>query len=71
MLLSQEQNSVSYSQYVAQMDVCMGGRAAEELIFGKENITSGAMNDLRVSNYSSCHLVLAVYDFYIFHSTNY
>jgi ATP-dependent metalloprotease len=29
------------------MDVCMGGRAAEELMFGSENVTSGASNDIQ------------------------
>lgn len=33
-------------EYLAQIDVCMGGRVAEEMIFGKENITSGAHNDI-------------------------
>jgi len=33
-------------QFVAQMDVAMGGRAAEELIFSKEKITGGASHDL-------------------------
>ena len=33
-------------QYKARMDVAMGGRAAEELVFGKEKITGGASSDL-------------------------
>ena len=30
---------------MAQMDICMGGRVAEEIIFGMENITTGASSD--------------------------
>merc|ERR1711957_1023273 len=36
----------SFKQMIAFMDVAMAGRVAEELIFGKENITSGASSDI-------------------------
>ncbi|XP_072755645.1 ATP-dependent zinc metalloprotease YME1L isoform X1 [Anoplolepis gracilipes] len=37
---------VTKSQLLARMDSMMGGRAAEELIFGPEKVTTGASSDL-------------------------
>lgn len=42
-----ESYHVTKKQLLAMMDTMMGGRAAEELIFGTEKITSGASNDLK------------------------
>ncbi len=39
--------SMKYKEYTSQLAVAMGGRVAEELTFGKENITSGASGDIQ------------------------
>ncbi len=38
--------SRNYQQYVADIDMCMGGRAAEELVFGADHVSSGISSDL-------------------------
>jgi ATP-dependent metalloprotease len=38
--------SRNYQQYIADIDMCMGGRAAEELVFGSEHVSSGISNDI-------------------------
>ncbi|XP_041459771.1 ATP-dependent zinc metalloprotease YME1L1-like [Lytechinus variegatus] len=45
LLPDNDQWSETKSQLLAQMDVCMGGRVAEELIFGPDHITTGASSD--------------------------
>ncbi|PVU96996.1 hypothetical protein BB561_000827 [Smittium simulii] len=41
-----DRNSYTRQEYYAMLDVCMGGYAAENLIYGHENVTSGSSNDL-------------------------
>ncbi|KAJ1662443.1 hypothetical protein EV178_005875 [Coemansia sp. RSA 1646] len=41
-----DRESVSKSEYIAEIDVCMGGRAAEELVYGVDKVTSGCSSDL-------------------------
>ncbi|KAK1879714.1 ATP-dependent zinc metalloprotease YME1L1 [Dissostichus eleginoides] len=45
MLPENDRWSETRSQLLAQMDVSMGGRVAEEIIFGNEYITTGASSD--------------------------
>ncbi|ESQ43190.1 hypothetical protein EUTSA_v10012717mg [Eutrema salsugineum] len=45
-LPSNDETSISKRQLLARLDVCMGGRVAEELIFGLDHITTGASSDL-------------------------
>jgi len=39
--------SISYTWMISRLIIMMGGRVAEELKFGKENITSGASSDIQ------------------------
>lgn len=48
-LSNKDELHVTKSKLLAQMDSAMGGRAAEELIFGPEKVTAGAQSDFRAA----------------------
>lgn len=51
--------SITRAQLMAQLDVLMGGRAAEEIVFGEDNITSGAMADIEEATKIATNMVVS------------
>ncbi len=41
--------SMNYEQMTSRLAICMGGRVSEEIVFGKEKITSGAQSDIEAA----------------------
>ncbi|KAF3448873.1 hypothetical protein FNV43_RR09589 [Rhamnella rubrinervis] len=56
-LPSNDETSVSKKQLLARLDVCMGGRVAEELIFGQDQVTTGASSDLHTATEIAQYMV--------------
>ncbi|MFQ5627088.1 MAG: cell division protein FtsH, partial [Methyloligellaceae bacterium] len=48
-LPERDQLSVTRAKFKADMAVAMGGRVAEELIFGHDKVTSGASSDIKMA----------------------
>ena len=46
-LPERDQLSVTYKKYKSKIAMAMGGKVAEELIFGADNVTSGAASDIQ------------------------
>jgi cell division protease FtsH len=44
-----DRHSIDYEQMTSRLAIMMGGRVAEELIFGKHKITSGASSDIQAA----------------------
>ncbi|KAK9863945.1 hypothetical protein WJX84_008380 [Apatococcus fuscideae] len=52
-----DSHSMTKRQLTARIDVAMGGKAAEELIFGADNTTTGVTSDLQQATSLARHMV--------------
>ena len=52
-----DEYSTTKQQMMAHIEVAMGGKAAEELIFGEDYVTTGATSDLRTATRLARHMV--------------
>ncbi|KAJ3561306.1 hypothetical protein NP233_g10271 [Leucocoprinus birnbaumii] len=52
-----DRTSVSYKEYLAGIDVAMGGRVAEEIIYGRDNVSSGASSDIKAATRTATAMV--------------
>ncbi|KXZ49119.1 hypothetical protein GPECTOR_23g49 [Gonium pectorale] len=53
----EDEFSINRQQMLARIRVCMGGTVAEELVFGRERVSSGATDDLRQATSMARHMV--------------
>ncbi|KAI9675487.1 MAG: ATP-dependent zinc metalloprotease FTSH 4, mitochondrial [Trizodia sp. TS-e1964] len=44
-----DQVSMAKREFLARIDVCMGGKVAEELVYGPDYVTSGASSDIQTA----------------------
>jgi len=59
-LPTNEHHILTRQQLMADIDVSMGGRVAEELLHGPERITSGASNDLEQASAKARYMITAL-----------
>lgn len=59
LLPEMDKDSRSRKEYQAMIDVAMGGRVAELLIYGKDNVTSGAHSDINNATSVAKEMVLS------------
>ena len=54
-----EEHHHTRSQYIRQLQVCMGGKMAEEIIFGAEHVADGASGDIQQATKIAYSMVTA------------
>merc|ERR1711871_293453 len=59
-LPDKDETSITRRQLLAKMGVAMGGRVAEGIIFGDDNVTTGASSDLEQATKIARHMVSEV-----------
>jgi len=52
-----DDQNMTKEQIMAQVDVAMGGRVAEELLYGEEKVSTGASSDIQMATSSAYQLV--------------
>ncbi|CAJ0580710.1 unnamed protein product, partial [Mesorhabditis spiculigera] len=57
LLPDKDSYQMTKAQMYAQLDIMMGGRVAEELIFGMDKVTTGASDDLRKASMLATQMV--------------
>jgi ATP-dependent metalloprotease len=57
--LPQEEHHHTRAQYIRQLQVCMGGKMAEEIIFGAEHVADGASGDIQQATKLAYSMVTA------------
>ena len=53
-----EQKMFTKQDYLEQLDICFGGRAAEELIYGADQISGGAQQDIQQASRLARFMIL-------------
>ncbi|MES1909137.1 MAG: hypothetical protein MHM6MM_001935 [Cercozoa sp. M6MM] len=56
-LPDQDKVALSKREALARLDVCFGGRIAEEVFLGKDDVSSGASNDFEQATQLATHMV--------------
>jgi ATP-dependent metalloprotease len=57
--LPQEEHHHTRKQYIRQLQVMMGGKMAEEIVFGAENVADGASGDIQQATQLAYNMVTA------------